>query len=201
MSRTKLLVACTLVAALTLFVGIASAANPPVATAPDVYAVDYFANANTTGAADATVRIVHPGVAAGNLCADIFVFDTNEELSECCSCTITPAGILTLSVDTDLTSNPLTGTILSAGVLKIVSAAPTGGLCPLPTAIVPTADLRGWATHIQNSGTVTENASQQAPLSLAEGTALAKQCGDIKGAGSGHGVCANSAALAAICNN
>jgi hypothetical protein len=202
MSRTKLLVLCTLVASLALFVGTASAANPPVATTADVFSVDYFANANTSGAPDATLRIVHPGVAAGNLCADIYVFDTNEEMSECCSCTVTPDGILTLSVDGDLTSNPLTGVILGSGVLKIVSAATTGGLCPLPTAPAPTADLRAWATHIQNSAfTITENASQAAPLSLTEGKALAAQCSDIKGAGSGHGVCANSAALAAICNN
>jgi hypothetical protein len=202
MSRTKLLVACTLVASLALFVGSAAAANPPVTTAADVLAVDYFANANTTGAPDATVRIVHPGVAAGNLCADIYVFDTNEEMSECCSCTVTPDGILTLSVDTDLTSNPLTGVILNAGVIKIVSAATAGGLCPLPTAPAPTPDLRSWATHIQNGAfTLTENASQPAPLSTAEGKALAAQCSDIKGAGSGHGVCANSAALSAICNN
>ncbi len=61
MSRTKLLVLCTLVASLALFVGTASAANPPVATLGDVFSVDYFANANTTGAPDATLRIVHPG--------------------------------------------------------------------------------------------------------------------------------------------
>jgi hypothetical protein len=202
MLRTKLLVACTLVASLALFVGPAAAANPPITTAADVYAVDYFANANTVGAPDATVRIVHPGVLAGNLCADIYVFDTNEELSECCSCTVTPDGILTLSVNSDLTSNPLTGVVLTAGVIKIVSGATSGGLCPLPTAPIPTPDLRTWSTHIQNGAfTITENASQPAPLSIAEGKALAAQCSDIKGAGSGHGVCANSAALAAICNN
>jgi len=185
-----------------LFAGIAAAATPPITTASDVFAVDYFTNANTVGAPDATLRIVHPGVTAGNLCADIYVFDTNEELSECCSCTVTPDGILTLSVNSDLTSNPLTGVVLNGGVIKIVSAATAGGLCPLPTSIVPAPDLRAWATHIQNSAfAITENASQAAPLSLAEGKALAAQCSDIKGAGSGHGVCATSPALAAICNN
>jgi hypothetical protein len=197
MSRTKLLLVCTLVASLALFVGTAAAQS-----ASDVYSVDYFANANTSGAADATVRIVNPGTSGGNLCADIYVFDTNEEMSECCSCTITPDGIIALSVDNDLTSNPLTGTILNNGVLKIVSAAPAGGTCPLPTKIAPQPSLRTWTTHIQNTSfTLTENAAQAETLSLAEGKALQAQCSDIKGAGSGHGVCANSAALAAICNN
>jgi hypothetical protein len=198
MSRKQLLVACTLVASLALMVGTAAAQ-----TIENAYSVDYFANANTASAPDATVRVVNPGVTGGNLCADIYVFDTNEEMSECCSCTISADGILTLSVDNDLTSNPLTGPpLLTAGVLKIVSAAPTGGLCPLPTTATPSPTLRTWATHIQNTSfTITENPSQAAPLSLAEGKALEAQCSDIKGTGSGHGICANSPALSAICNN
>lgn len=197
MSRTKLLVTCTLVASLALFVGAAAAQ-----TASDVYTVDYFANANTAGAPDGTVRIINPGLSGGNLCADIYVFDPNEEISECCSCTTTPDGLLTLSVNGDLTSNPLTGVVLTTGIIKVVSAATTGGLCPVPTKPAPVATLRSWTTHIQNGAfAVTETASQAVALSLAEGKALAAQCTDIVRAGSGHGVCANSAALAAICNN
>ncbi len=33
------------------------------------------------------VRITNPGISGRKLCADIFVFDANQELSECCSCT------------------------------------------------------------------------------------------------------------------
>src|SRR3984885_13536729 len=149
MSRTKLLVACTLVAALASFGGIAVAENPATAGTPNVYNVDYFSNANTSGAPDGTVRIINPGTSGGNLCADIYVFDTNEEMSECCSCTTTPDSLLTLSVNNDLTSNPLTGVVLNTGVIKIVSAATSGGLCPVPTVPSPVATLREWTTHIQ----------------------------------------------------
>jgi hypothetical protein len=201
MSRTKLLV--LLGASLALFVGTAVAGTPAVpGGTPDVYNVDYFSNANITGNPDATVRIVNPGLSGGNICADIYVFDTNEELSECCSCTTTPDGILALSVNNDLTSNPLTGPpLLSNGVIKLVSAAPVGGLCPVPTAPAPSPTLRQWTTHIQNNGTLTENPAQAASLTLVEGKALAGQCSAIVKDGSGHGICANSAALAAICNN
>jgi hypothetical protein len=201
MSRTKLLVACTLVAALASFGGIAVAENPATGGTPNVYNVDYFSNANTSGAPDGTLRIINPGTSGGNLCADIYVFDTNEEMSECCSCTTTPDGLLTLSVNNDLTSNPLTGVVLNTGVIKIVSAATSGGLCPVPTTPAPVATLREWTTHIQTGGTITENPSQEASLSLAEGKALAGQCSAIVKDGSGHGICANSAALSAICNN
>ena len=114
---------------------------------------------------------------------------------------MTPDGLLTLTVNNDLTSNPLTGVVLNTGVIKIVSAATSGGLCPVPTVPSPVATLREWTTHIQTGGTITENPSQEASLSLAEGKALAGQCSAIVKDGSGHGICANSAALSAICNN
>jgi hypothetical protein len=148
------------------------------------------------------VRITNPGTSGGNLCADIYVFDTNEEMSECCSCTVTPDGLLTLSVNTDLTGNPLTGVFLSNGVIKVVSAATKAGFCPLPVNITPTAALRVWATHIQNSSfSITEGVSPDATFSAAEQSALQSQCNSIKKVGSGKGQCANSSALAAICNN
>jgi hypothetical protein len=203
MFRTKLLVACTFVATFAMFVGTAAAQAPAAAAGtPNVYNVDYFANANTSGSPDGTLRIINPGLSGGNLCADIYVFDTNEEMSECCSCTTTPDGLLTLSVNNDLTSNPLTGPpLLTNGVIKIVSAATSGGLCPVPTAPSPSPTLREWTTHIQTGGVITENPTQEASLSLAEGKALAGQCTAIVKDGSGHGICANSAALSAICNN
>jgi hypothetical protein len=65
----------------------------------------------------------------------------------------------------DLTSNPLTGVTLSAGVIKIVANATGGGDdCPLP--FTPTAAVRSWATHSQNSTfAITETASQDATFS------------------------------------
>jgi len=205
MSRTKIAVACTLVASLALFVGVANAQD----NNSDTLKVDYFANAHTTGAPDATERILNPGtstVGAGNLCADIYVFDANEELSECCSCIITPDGLLTLSVNNDLTGDPLTGVVLSTGVIKVVSALTTwaGGAptCPIPVKPAPAATLRAWVTHIQNgSFALTESGSPDAGLSPAELGRLGSQCNSIRKVGSGKGICANSAALAAICNN
>lgn len=203
MSRTTLLIVCTLVASLAVFAGTAAAQAPgALGATPNVYAVDYFANANTSGAPDATTRIINPGVSGGNLCADIFVFDPDEEISECCSCLTTPDGLLTLSVNNDLTSNPLTGVVLTTGIIKIVSAATTGGNCPLPTRGTPVPTLRSWTTHVQNgSAGMTETGDQSVSLSAAEGQALLAQCTDISRAGSGHGICANSAALSGICNN
>src|ERR1039458_4770836 len=73
------------------------------------YFVTYFSNANTANAPDATVRAVNDGDTETNLYASFYVFDDSEELTECCSCVITPDGLLSESVNNDLTHNPVTG--------------------------------------------------------------------------------------------
>ncbi len=169
--------------------GKASTADPV-----DVLKVDYFSNANTAGAPDGTVRLDNPNTAGINICAYVFVFDSNQEMSECCGCLLTPDGLRTLSVNTDLTSNPLTGHILSTGAIKFFSVEPVNNTCPLPgTTTVPQLfepGLRGWVTHIQNTNfAITETASQDATLSETENIRAYDECLAIVTDGSGHGVC------------
>jgi hypothetical protein len=182
--NSRLAVSCLFLA----FFGICS-----VMQAQSAYRVDYFANANTAGAPDATLRLDNDGAAASvNLCADIFVFDSNEEMSECCSCLETPDGLRTLSVSTDLTANPLTGVILTTGLFKIVAVAPYHDTCPIPSTIttVSKAEIQAWATHIQSSSnTITEAPSQLSYLTGNEQMRLAQQCGAIRSVGSGAGIC------------
>jgi len=186
MRRTTMLVVCTIALALCAGSAWAAVTTP----GPDTLKVDYFANANTAGAPDGTYRLTNPGTAGGSLCAAIYVFDPNQELSECCSCYLSPDGLRTLSVNTDLTGNPLTGVILSTGVVKIVSTPTRGGVCPLPTSLTPTAGIRSWGTHIQNSNfAITETASQDATLSAAEVSRLQGECYAIQLDGSQKGVC------------
>jgi hypothetical protein len=186
MYKTALLLACALVVLLAAGPVWATVTTPPA----DVFKVDYFSNANTAGAPDGTVRIDNPGTAAGNVCASIFVFDPYQEMSECCSCLVTPDGLRTLSVNTDLTKNPLTGVVLSTGVIKIVSTIPVAGACPLPTVVNSTPAIRAWVTHIQNGTySITETNATDATLSLNEVTNLQRDCTAIKLDGSGHGVC------------
>ena len=186
MKRITMLVVCTLAFALSVGFAAAAITTPPA----DTLKVDYFANANTAGAPDGTLRIDNPGTAGGDLCAAIYVFDVNQEMTECCSCLVTPDGLRTLSVNTDLTSNPLTGKILTTGVIKIVSTKSSGSTCLNPTSLYPTPSVRAWATHIQNSNfTVTETNSQDATLSATEQGNLQNECVAIHKDGSGSGIC------------
>jgi len=186
MRRITMLVVCTL--ALALFAGYASASTttPPA----DTLKVNYFSNANTAGAPDGTVRITNPGTSGGNLCAAIYVFDQDQELSECCSCLITPNGLQTLSINSNLTNNPLTGVTLATGSISIVSTKTVGGTCPLPVTLTPTAGLRSWGTHIQNSNfAVTETEFIDSTFSSAEQGVLQNDCYAVQLIGSGKGVC------------
>jgi hypothetical protein len=162
------------------------------AMAQDVYKLNYFSN-NAGSAPDATVRIDNPGLTYGNLCAMIYVFDNDQQLSECCGCVETHNGLRTLSVRHNLTSNPLTGVVSNNGVIKIVSAAINNSPCDPTANVSPKANLREWATHIQNPvGTaypITETEFSDSTLGATELANLQAQCAFVNILGSGHGIC------------
>jgi hypothetical protein len=163
-----------------------------IASAQDVFKINYFAN-NAAPAPDATVRIDNPGLTYGNLCAMIYVFDNDQQLSECCGCVETHNGLRTLSVRNNLTSNPLTGKVSTNGVIKIVSAAVNDSPCDPTANVKPTANLRAWVTHIQNAvGTaypITETESSDSTLGASELANLQAQCSFVNILGSGQGIC------------
>ena len=163
-----------------------------IAMAQDVYKLNYFSN-NVAGAPDGTVRIDNPGLTYGNLCAMIYVFDADQQLSECCGCVETHNGLRTLSVRRDLTSNPLTGRVSTNGVIKVVSAAVNNSPCDPTSNVTATPNLRVWVTHIQNpvgaAFPITETESSDSTLGATELANLQAQCAFINILGSGQGIC------------
>jgi len=185
-----------------------------------VYFVTYYSNANTAGAPDAVVRIVNDGsgyatdgtfansapvgVAGGILNAAIYVFDDSQELRSCCACPITPDGLLSESVNKELTSDTFTiHGEFSRGAIKVISSSSSD-----PTNPVPYPGLRGWATHVQATTTtfpivdgvsanavekgpwfVTETALADSNLSLTEFENLPTLCSYGLTIGSGYGLC------------
>jgi len=185
------------------------------AAAQAVFQINYFANNGVAGAPDATVRLDNPGsplvvvddtvttngITGGDvdLCAMIYVFDNDQQLSECCGCLMTPDGLRTLSVTHNLTNNPLTGVVSNNGVIKVVSALPNivstnNDPCDPTSEFVPVATTRAWASHVENKvGTsypVTETPFTDATLSEEElEFNLIEQCSFAQRLGSGHAVC------------
>jgi len=147
----------------------------------DSYFTVYYSNANTVGAPDGTLRIINDGFTENTLYADIYVFDDSEELTECCSCAVTPDGLLAESVDLNLTANPLTGIKPTRGVIKVISSLLPGASSDGNgvTGVAPSAGLHGWATRVQGPSTafsVTETPLADANLAASERILLEELC-------------------------
>jgi len=134
-----------------------------------VYFVIYYSNANTAGAPDAVVRIVNDGnqattavegVENGTLWAAFYVFNDGQEFESCCACPVTSDGVLSESVNKQLTSVEFsTRSETSRGVIKVISSSTND-----PTNPVPSPGLRGWATHIG----ATTNIPEKGPFYVTE---------------------------------
>jgi len=188
-----------------------------------IYFVTYFSNANTAGAPDATLRIVNDGdftgcvATAGDkdcvdpslaLYADIYVFDDSQEMRSCCACFVSADGLLSESVNKELTSNEFTGRgEMTRGVIKVISSDNPNPATPAPDT--PEPGLRGWMTHVQATTTtfpapgpgnpvnvvekgpwfVTEDPLADSNLSETELSNLGTLCSYGLTIGSGYGYC------------
>jgi hypothetical protein len=174
------------------------------------YFTTYYSNANTTGAPDATLRIVNDGdysigEGTGILYASIYVFDDSQEMRSCCACYVSADGLLSESVNKELTANEFTGRgEMTRGVIKVIASRSSD-----PTAPNPTAGLRGWATHVEATTTtfpapgpgnpvnavekgpwfVTETALADSNLTALEQSNLGTLCSYGQTIGSGYGLC------------
>jgi len=128
----------------------------------DYYFVTYYAN-NVAAAPDETVRVINDGnsapYAGGDLYADFYLFDDSQEMITCCSCKVTPDGLLSESVKA-MTASAIRGFAPTRGVIKMISSS--NGFFPVDGAEEPPAEitatgLRGWATHIQSVKNETPN--------------------------------------------
>jgi hypothetical protein len=138
--------------------------------------------------------------------AEIYVFDDSQEMRSCCACPITSDGLLSESVNKELTSNEFTGRgEMTRGVIKVISSLGNHPDVPGP----PVPGLRGWMTHIQATTTtfpapgpgapvnavekgpwfVTETALADSNLSNTELSNLGTLCSYGLTIGSGYGLC------------
>jgi len=153
---------------------------------------------------------------SGSLCVNAYAFAADEEILSCCSCPITPNGLVSLSVQRDLINNTLTGRAApSSIVIKLVATAPpaagvgtTANPCGTSASLVNTATLVpgmvAWGTslHANTSTTTSTYALTETPFTVADPSApelarLANTCAFIQAQGSTFGIC-NSCELAGL---
>ena len=162
-------------------------------TPPDFFQVSYAAN---LGSGDSVVNLTNAGSIdgldpAGDICANVYVFDPGQELIECCACNLTPNHLKSLSVVNDLTANTLTpGKPAAVSLVLVASPGPT---CNPTTVAVFSPGLRAWSTTIHANPTggfnVTEKPFLFATPSASELAKLTNYCTLIHGIGSGYGLC------------
>jgi hypothetical protein len=179
---------------------LAALALSTVAFADDTFQVRYAANLNI---GDSFVDITNTGqtVANGasqNLCANIYTFDPAEELISCCTCSVTPNGLQSLSVRNSLISNTLTAAVPTSVVIKIIAST---GVCNASAITGVAHGLAVWGTTLHQNGSTTpvsyspsEAAFTEATLSAAELAHVTQFCGFIQADASGFGICKGCAA-------
>ena len=175
--------------------------------AANLTAGDSVINITNTGANGASLNGPGFGGAAGNICVNVYAFSPDEQLISCCSCLITPNGLVSLSVNQDLVSNTLTGVRPNSVVIKLVNttagnAGGTGTSCTnsaalagQPASIFQLANgMLAWGTTVHAAAAAgtfatTETAFIPASLSVAELASITGRCTSIIGNGSTFGIC------------
>jgi hypothetical protein len=189
MCKTLALAAVAVILVLTM-------GSTDVVAQDNVFALSYFSNAHTRGAPEGVLRLVNDGTVsdaspAGDLCASVYVFDSVEQMNECCSCRITPNGILSLSINTNLTSNTLTGKTPARGIVKVVSSSLSAGSCTA-NVVAPQAGIRGWITHVQRANmgfSITEEELTDSTYGSIESADLAEDCTVLTELADNQGIC------------
>src|SRR5579864_8695804 len=144
----------------SMLVSVAAFAQNPI-TADSPYQVRYASNLtvgdsvvniSNTGANGAGVGSGTTATVTGSLCANVYVYAPDEEIVSCCSCPVTPNGLVSLSAQRDLISNPLTRSTPTSIVIKLVATAPVGGSCSNSAGAIASATtvpgMVAWGTTL-----------------------------------------------------
>jgi hypothetical protein len=159
-------------------------------TVQPLLSVAYF---DATASSDSTIRITNPATVAQDLCAMVYVFDQDQQMSECCGCQVSQNGLLTLSLNQNLLNNPLTSVRSKTGTVMLVSADYSSNTTCNASAITPKGTVVAWSTRLPQSPSTqmpsTEDTLSNSTLSTTLAAALQAQCSFIQQLGSGQGQC------------
>lgn len=176
---------------------------------------DSYINATNSGAAGAGLAAGTSASTTGAFCLNVYAFSPDEQMVACCSCPVTPNGLVKLSVLDDVVYRTLTPAVPTAVVIKLYSTTPQGSTCNAATPGRPQPGLLAWGTTLHTvkgpglGGTkMTETPFLPGTLSLgwedrsnADGPQpkaagdigelgrLTQLCGFIQANGSTYGIC------------
>ena len=197
----------TLIASFAL--SVVAFAQPP-ATVDTQYQVRYIANLNlgdsvinitNSGARGAGLAAGTTAATTGAICVNVYAFSPDEQMISCCSCAVTPNGLVSLSARRDLVNNTLTPAVPTAIVVKLLASTPTGttgtcaGSAAAPSGLTPGMLAFGTTVHAGaaagSEAAITETQFLPAFLSESELDRLTRLCTFINANGSGFGICSS----------
>lgn len=173
----------------------------------DAFQVSYSANLNigdsvinitNTGARGAGLAAGTTASVTGAICVNAYAFSPDEQVIACCSCPVTPNGLVSLSAKQDLISNTLTPAVPTSIVIKLLATIPIGGTCTssasMATVTGLTQGLAAWGTTLHATPAAgmfrgTETRFIPATLSPGELDRITTACTFINALGSGFGIC------------
>jgi hypothetical protein len=160
---------------------------------------------SNTGANGAPLGGPGFGGAQGNICVNAYAFESDEQLVSCCSCLVTPNGLIRMGVNTNLLSKPKLGPAPTSVLVKLVATLAggngTGTSCNYSAALAGTAGaplapsgLVAWRTTLHagpEAGglATTEAAFTPATLSGSELASLTGRCTMLMGNSGCCGIC------------
>jgi fibro-slime domain-containing protein len=195
-------------ASLTFSVTTANVTGDPTTTIGQdgPYQIGYAANLNI---GDSVVNFSNDGAqggfdpntgGAGNLCVNVYTFDPAEEEISCCSCLVTPNGLNSLSVKSDLINNTLTPAIPNSILVKLTSSTPAAAVngnltvCNPATVATTANGMLAWGSTLEPAASPTTYGVVNVPyingsLSASELSSLTAICSFIQSDGTGFGLC------------
>lgn len=158
---------------------------------------DSVINITNSGARGAALQSGTTTSITGSICVNVYAFSPDEQMISCCSCPVTPNGLVSLSARNDLISNTLTPAVPTSIVVKLYASVPAAGATGCATSAAspgaPTSGMLAWGTTIHaapgGGNQVTETAFSPASLSGGELSRLTNLCTFINATGSGFGIC------------
>jgi len=167
---------------------------------------DSVINITNTGANGNSLYGPGFGGAAGNICVNVYSFSPDEQLVSCCSCLVTPTGLVNLSANNDLVSNTLTGVRPNSIVIKLLATGAganfASSTCTNSAALAGSSSfpivsgMIAWGTTLHSTitpaaapYTLTETQFAPSTMSNDERASITNRCANIIGNGSSFGIC------------
>ena len=182
----------------------------PNVTVDTVYQVRYVANLNlgdsvinitNSGARGAGLAAGTSAATTGAICVNVYAFSPVEQMISCCSCAVTPNGLVSLSARRDLVNNTLTPAVPTSIVVKLLASVPAVGSCsgsaanPVLVPLTVASGMLAFGTTVHagaaagSEAAITETQFLPATLSPGELDRLSRLCTFIQANGSGFGIC------------